>query len=157
MEKIDCLKSSRVFKGLDEETLRKIGGSCEFARFGKGEVVFEEGSMENLDLYVVAEGEVMITTELVDPANEGLREIFFLTLLERGDTFGEIAILDRGPRTATVKTNAETTLLRVPGEFLVRFAEENVEAGYRIMRNVAQVVCRRLREMDFVIKHGALL
>ena len=88
------LQRSPLFRGLAAPTLERIAALAVQRSFRVGEVVFSQGDPGDA-LYGVVTGKVRISAGAADG-----REIF-LNIMEAGDTFGEIALLDGGPRTAS--------------------------------------------------------
>ncbi|MEW6202913.1 MAG: cyclic nucleotide-binding domain-containing protein [bacterium] len=153
MNIIECLKKAKLFAGVGDNNLQQIAEGCEIVSYENGEVVFNEGATDDHSLYVVMEGSVSITTELEKTDDKTKDEAYLLAVVESGDTFGEIAILDKGPRTAGARAEGKTTLIKLPEPFFSSLAEKRTEIGYRVIKNIAMIVSHRLREMDFAVKH----
>ncbi len=90
-----ALTSCALFEGLDDATLELVAGALRERRFRRGEVIFHVEDPGDA-LYVVASGEVKI----VLPSDEGA-EPAILTTIGRGGFFGELALLDGRPRSAS--------------------------------------------------------
>src|SRR5437879_2717458 len=93
-----------VFGALDPETLRHVAGSANSRSYRKGESMFHQGDPGDR-LYVVARGLVKVFT-----ASESGEEMLLATL-RPPDMFGELALIDGGPRSASTATLEPTTLL----------------------------------------------
>ena len=89
-------------KGIDFELLSRYGGKPIF--FEKGDVIFREGDAGDC-LYVIREGAVDITL--------GNR---VLKLMQPGDIFGEMSLIDGEPRSANAVARAETTVIPITEE-----------------------------------------
>jgi len=72
-----------------------------------------------------------------------------LAELGRGEAFGEMAVLDEAPRSATAVAVEETEVLRIGSEEFYEILHEQVE----IAEGVIRMLTRRLREADAVIQH----
>lgn len=155
MTKTECLKASEVFQSLDGRSIEKIAEECEIVECEKDQVVFKEGATDDHSLYVVMQGEIIISTEIVEKDGTVDKDAFILALMEPGDTFGEIALVDRAPRTAAARASKKTTLVRMPESTFNRIASTHSDIGMIIIRNIAELLCHRLREMDFAVKHQA--
>jgi CRP-like cAMP-binding protein len=91
----DALRACGLFAGLDAPSLELVAGALRSRRFRKGEVVFHAGDPGDA-LFIVAAGHVKITL----PADDG-SEPAILTTVGPGGFFGELALLDGAPRSAT--------------------------------------------------------
>ena len=73
-----------------------------------------------------------------------------LTKLSAEDhaVFGEVALFEQGKRTATVTALTDCVLLAINRNDFLRLAEENPRIGYKVTRNITQILCSRLRKAD---------
>lgn len=132
--KHDVIRSCFLFSGADPATLDRMVGACFLHRYRKGETLFLMGDPAN-GLHILRTGLVRIW--IADDAGKELT----LTLLEPGDTLGEIALLDGLPRSANA-----TALEGGESLFLPR---DSVEAAMaeepKFSRHVIQLLCEMLR------------
>jgi CRP-like cAMP-binding protein len=107
----DALHRCRLFAGVDETSMDLVAGALRVRRFKRGETIFHAGDPADA-LFIVASGHVKI----IIPADDG-SEPAILTTLGPASYFGELALLDGAPRSATaVATDAvETQVLRRDG------------------------------------------
>ena len=101
---IGFLVSTPLFDGLDPAERADVVRIMEVARLREGEKVFQEGDPGDA-WYVISEG----TAKVVKESESGTREI---ARLNRGECFGEMAILDGSARSATVEAASDLTLFR---------------------------------------------
>jgi CRP-like cAMP-binding protein len=120
-----------LFSALDETQLRSLIERVDLVQLDENERVFRQGD-EGDGLYVIASGEVAVVRE---SAAGGDTE---LARLGEGAFFGEIALLTRQKRTATVLATRTTDLLRVSRDLLLSLIEEEPQ--------VLKVVLRFLRD-----------
>jgi MFS family permease len=115
---IELLESVELFEAANRQTLEALLGAAHEERVPAGTVVIREGD-EPDDLYVVRSGRLEVRS-----AGEagGIEER--LADLGAGDYFGEIGLLERIPRTATVTALEDSVLLRISGEDFLRAANE---------------------------------
>lgn len=111
---IDAERMSRLpfFKGVDRTVLGEIADLFHTETFLAGQSVIREGDPGD-KFYLIARGRVVVTKQT--PEKENVR----LAVLEDGDHFGEIALLDNVPRTATVTTLTPCVLLTLKRKTLV--------------------------------------
>jgi CRP-like cAMP-binding protein len=129
-------------KGLTGEQLRALAALAEARTFDANESVFREGDVGE-SLYVVLDGKVRIQKHIPGVGDEAL------AILERGDFFGEMAIVDRAPRSASaVAHDPDTTVLRFGRKHVDRLLEEDVEAGRAFLEVLCRILSRRLREIN---------
>jgi CRP/FNR family cyclic AMP-dependent transcriptional regulator len=104
----DALRACGLFAGLDDASIDVVAAAMRTRRFRRGETIFHAGDPGDA-LFIVNEGEVKITLAADDGAEPAI-----LTTIGPGGFFGELALLDGAPRSATaVALDAvETTMLR---------------------------------------------
>ncbi len=110
-------------------------------KFAPDEYIFREGE-EGDRLYVVLEGQVMISKQIVGAGEEAL------AFLERGDYFGEMALIDHQPRSADAKAHGDVVVLTVSSEVLEGILDIEKVSSLRLLRLLCRLVAKRLREID---------
>ena len=151
MEEITFLKKIPILRDLNEEELGQFLKIARRVRFPKGQPILTEGQAGET-MYIMEEGMVEISKTLVMiKGQENSRDRDkVLTKLSAEDhaIFGEVALFEQSRRTATVIALTDCLLLEISkGDFL-KLAEENPRIGYKITRNIAQLLCSRLRKAD---------
>ena len=101
------------FSGLDEAALERVAAGTRTRRFRRGEVIFHAGDPGDA-LFIIVSGEVKIAV----PSESGEEAI--LTTLREGDVFGELALLDGAPRSATAAALVASETVVLPRD---RFRE----------------------------------
>ena len=151
------LKQIDIFYDLSPAQLRMIADLCEERRCKAGETIFEENSSGS-ELYIIAQGEVEIKIDSAVVSPEGAIEGGRTTLatLRRGQSFGEIALVDQGLRTATAVCAIDTQLLVLPRNQLLALCEANPPLGYHLMRNLAADLALKIRNTDLSIREQLL-
>ena len=151
MEEIVFLKKIPILRDLDEEELGQFLKIARRVRFPKGQSIITEGQTGET-LYIMEEGMVEISKTLVmGKGQENSRDRDkVLTKLSAEDhaIFGEVALFEQSKRTATVVALTDCLLLEISKSDFLRLAEENPRVGYKISRNIAQLLCSRLRKAD---------
>jgi CRP-like cAMP-binding protein len=133
------LMSVPLFERLDSAELAEITRIMEVRRLIEGEEVFHEGEAGDA-WYVVYQGQVQVLEE----AEGHLREI---AAIGRGGAFGEMATLDRGPRSATVRAREPLTLFRFREARFSELLDEGSLAAYKLVLAMARMLSLRHREL----------
>jgi len=129
VEKVLFLRGIDLFSDLPGEDLAQIALITEEAQRPAGAEIIREGEVGE-SIYIVVEGRVHVTKGDKPVAELSEREVF-----------GEMALLDPAPRSATVKALSDVTLLTIRREDFADIMAERHE----IARGVIQVLTRRLR------------
>ena len=121
-----------------------------------GETIFREGDAGDA-MYVVLEGRVMISKHIPGAGEEAL------AFLERGDYFGEMALIDNEPRSAEAKaSDGGAVVLAIPREVVNQLLGVQRVSSLRLLRILCSLVAKRLREIDdkivtwYILAGGAL-
>ena len=109
----ETLARTPFFAGLEESDLERVAAGTRTRRFRRGEVIFHAGDPGDA-LFIIVSGEVKISL----PSDEGDEAI--LATLHDGDAFGELALLDGAPRSATAAALVPTETVVLPRD---RFRE----------------------------------
>ena len=137
----EALRGIPLFRNLDEKDLADSAGLLIDRKFPRDAVIFEDGSLGDY-MYLIQEGQVKIT-KMSEDGREKILEI-----LGPGDFFGEMALLDREPRSASVKTTTPCVLLALSRQDFLGLLKQNHELTLELIRELA----RRLRETDEQIR-----
>lgn len=140
------LATNYLFRDLDQAVVRRIAELGVTRRLGPDEVLFLKGD-EGDALYGVLSGRIKIST-----AAPGGKEII-LNVINPGDVFGEIALLDGGPRSADASAMSMTTLMAIPRRDFVQLMEREPRLSTHLLR----LVCARLRVTSEMIEDAAFL
>lgn len=130
VEKVMVLKTVDIFAHTPEEILVDIAGLLKELTIAADQTVFEKGERGD-SMYIIVEGEV-----------EALDEGRAFTKMGARQVFGEMALLDGEPRTATIRTTQSTRLLRLDQEPFYELMDDRIE----IARGVIHVLLQRLRK-----------
>jgi HEAT repeat protein len=137
MEGLLALRNVSLFTHLTLEQLEVINQLMRESHYLVGEAVVREGD-EGDDLYVLLEGAVDCFK------NHGTKEEIFLSTLTTGMYFGEIAIFDSAPRSATVVVTNDARLLSLDGERFKQLIVQTPEIAFEIFR----VLTARIRAAE---------
>ena len=131
-EREELLEKVSMFLALNKKELAKLASVTEERRVPSGTVLTKEGEGGD-EFYVVAEG--------MAEASIGGRKV---GSIPAGSFFGEMSLLDQGPRTATVTAELPTRLVVLTAKDFGRVLEEVPAISLKIMRGLAS----RIRQAD---------
>jgi CRP-like cAMP-binding protein len=155
-ELITFLKQGDVFYQFTQTQLELVANLCQEKVFAAGETIFEENS-NSKELYIIVQGEIDI---LIDPGIIGTKEKaekVRIATMRRGQSFGELALVDEGLRSATARvSDKETRLLVISRENLIMLCETYPQLGYRLMYNLAADLAMKMRNTDLRIREKIL-
>ena len=142
-DKILLLKKIEMFEGLTVSELAAVGSVTEEVRFQPGEVVIKRGEMGET-MYLMISGEVSVHI-----GDESGNEIE-VDRIKAGDYFGEMALFEDVPRSATIRTETESRLL-----FLHKQEFNEIVREYpQIALTICKVLSSRIRTLHKKIKQG---
>jgi CRP/FNR family cyclic AMP-dependent transcriptional regulator len=144
-ENMALLQRVPLFGGLTEAQLRPLAASARICLFPEDIAIVEQGqrteeAQDGDSLYMIVDGHVRVVLER-DGQEEKLNE------LGPGDFFGEMALLDGKPRSATVIAEEDTQCLVLSRWDLLRAMRRNPEIGIRMLTALSE----RLRGMQAMI------
>jgi CRP-like cAMP-binding protein len=152
------LRESDLFFNLTKAQLEMVEAVCEELTFQDGDLVFPENSKEN-EVYLILHGEIEIIVNpgLVAPRSGIVSRNEVIAVLGRGQSFGEVALVDEGVRTAGARAGKkDTRLVRIPREKLLLLCKTYPELGYQVMLNLAVALSQKIRNADLKIREVLL-
>lgn len=142
---IEILKKLDLFSELNFAAIKELTFLADERMFHNEETIFEE-STTGRSLMVIISGEVRITQRARISGEETL------TVLKKGDFFGEMALLEDLPRSATAIAHSDTFMLEISRDKFLHFIEKDTASGVKILFTLAKILSSRLREADVKIK-----
>ena len=140
------LQRNQLFRHLSEESLNKLAALAVRRSRPKGSLIFSQGEPGDA-LYGIASGRVRISAIDSNGQERHIRDF------GPGYAFGEIAILDGGPRTASARTVADSELLVIERDRFTSLLESEPGLALPLLR----VLCERLRWTSTLVEDGAFL
>ena len=137
----EMLSKIPVFEKLEAKELRQVAGIVHRRQYSVGEYVFYQGD-PGLGMYVVEKGKVGVVVTGLDGTSEEVAE------LNDGDFFGEIALLDESPRSASVVVKEESQLIGFFRPDLFDIIEKTPKTGLKVVMKLAEMIGERLRNMN---------
>jgi CRP-like cAMP-binding protein len=151
------LSSVEIFTELNPFQIEKIENVCTELNYQEGEVIFEENSPSK-EFYIIVKGQVNITLnpDLI-VGGEQSHEARIISTLGRGQSFGEIALLDEGVRSASAIAGSPLCkVLMISRVEFMRLMGLDLEMGFIVMRNLAADLCFKLRNTNLQLRESHL-
>jgi CRP-like cAMP-binding protein len=142
---VTMLRGLDIFAGLDDAALMELGHFFKERVFDQQEVIFEEGSIGS-SMMIIASGEVRVTQKSDTDAEEAL------VILKKGDVFGEMALLEDLPRSATIIAHTGVISLEISRDDFLNYIHKNSKDGVKILLKLSRILSSRLRETDVKLK-----
>lgn len=139
MGRLAAVKDSPLFEGLSNAEIEYLETILKEKRIPEGGTVFVE-NMPGESLYLIEQGTIKISKMMA----EGDEKI--LVILGPEDFFGEMAILEGNPRSATARVAEDACLLSLQRKDFESLCEEKPKLGLKLMRNIIRTFTRRIRE-----------
>jgi CRP/FNR family transcriptional regulator, cyclic AMP receptor protein len=143
----ELLAESNFFSGAAHDDLARLVAAGEEQEMVRGDVLFHEGDDADA-LYLVLSGRVAIVI-----ANPIDRRESVVALMEHGDLFGELGLLDGRPRSAMARALEGSTVLSIP----YAPAEQMFRADPQLLWGVTKLLAGRLRSMDEALADSVFL
>jgi len=138
-------------RGLSAKELRLLAAFSVEELYNRDELIFREGDVGD-KLYIILDGKVRITKHIPGVGEEAL------AILDKGDFFGEMALIDNEPRSADAKAHVNgTTVLTISREVLNEILSVDIESAYQFLSIMCRILTQRLREINLKIIQWRLM
>ena len=141
------LPEPQIFEVLSRRERRRVERSMRVLTLPAGTHVFNRGEVDDR-MYVVLEGGVEIRREPSEVPEQGR------VMVGPGDFFGEMALVDHAPRSASAVSNCHTRLLCLSRAEFVALSERHPRIGIKMIFHLSQVVAERLRRTNRLLKEA---
>ncbi len=148
MNHAEVLANTSLFENAPADVLATLASKARERKMVRGDKLFGEGDAPDA-LYVVLSGRIAIA---VDNRPYDNRESVMALMVE-GDLFGEIAMLDDGPRSAAARALEPTTVLELRYDDVLPLIRGNND----LMWNVVRLLAGRLRQVDEALADSVFL
>jgi CRP/FNR family transcriptional regulator, cyclic AMP receptor protein len=149
----EALRGCGLFSSADERTLDALAAALRVRRFRKGETVFHQGDPGDA-LFIMANGSVKV----VLPSDEGA-EPAIVAVLGQGEFFGELAILDGAPHSATIVAVEPTETLVLHRDSFLALIDSDPELRRALLASLASEIRRltgHVEDLHFLDLPGRL-
>jgi CRP-like cAMP-binding protein len=123
---LELLRKIDLFEEMSKKELGRLAKSFRESRFSAGETIASEGT-RGVGFFVIGEGRVQYSVGGEDVGQGG-----------PGDYFGEIALIDDGPRTATVKAGSDVIAYGLASWEFQPLVEENAALAWELLQGMAK-------------------
>ena len=141
MVDITLLKNFKIFKGLNEREIEIIAAAAREETYEAGKRIFEEKALAN-NLYLALDGQIEIKIR-----GDGDTYVI-IDRVEAGDIFGWSALVEPRTFTAAAWVTKKANIIVLSGDKLKDIFETNNHIGYRVIKEIAAVISRRLKAME---------
>lgn len=138
--RVAFLQASSLFLDLHADELALLAELCQSVVFDPGQLVFREQDPGDC-LYIIEEGEVEILYE-----TEGAAGAAVIATMGRGEFFGEMSMLEKSTRSATVRACTPLKLLMLSTDDFYSFAKIFKNGFTVVIINIARILSQRLRQ-----------
>jgi CRP/FNR family cyclic AMP-dependent transcriptional regulator len=135
------IKGSVMLQNLTDEELEVLAGVCENRDMSEGTTVFIE-NMSGESLFLIKKGTIRISKMFAEGDEKTL------VVLGPEDIFGEMAVVDGLPRSATARVAEDAELISLKKADFDRLCKENPALGLKIVMNIVRVFSKQIREAN---------
>lgn len=136
---IDMLKKIPIFSRLTENELAALTKHLSFQKVGQDKILFNEGDKGDYICFVVDGRLDVIKKTFTD-------EEIIINTLSKGQSFGEMSIIESSPRSATVKATAKTEMVCLSRQDFDQILENHSTIGTKILKGISLLLSRKLRQ-----------
>jgi len=140
MDATPLLRSIPMFDGLSEGDLKALSSALDMRTFKAGTQIFAQGDI-GYAMYIVASGDINIFLPGEESRRVSLKDI------SRGEFFGELALFDEKPRSASALATTDAVLYELKRAMLGAFLEKHPRAAMAILRTMSE----RMRETNALL------
>jgi CRP/FNR family transcriptional regulator, cyclic AMP receptor protein len=133
-----------MFRGLTEEELEQILPAFRLVILKGGEYLLHEGMDTSSSLYVVLSGSLDVIKE-TSVNDSDSQQKFKIATLGGGDVIGELSFIEKGPRSASIRSVGKSFLLNLDREQLALMEDSYPRPSSQIMRNLLSYVAERVK------------
>lgn len=137
---LKLLQTMPIFGAIKDDTLNFLLERAKHLSVAKDDYFFREND-PGASMFVLEQGSVAILKSWVDQTQD-------LAYLGGGDCFGEMALIEMGARSASVRAMEDCTAIELSIDILHELYQHDLEQFTIIQMNMSREVCRRLRKAD---------
>jgi CRP-like cAMP-binding protein len=143
------LKRIKSLALLDDAQLAAFMNHVEVVNLAQAATLFQEGQPGD-SMFLILEGQMRV---LIQKRNSD--EFLLLRILEAGDAFGEIALLNQAPRSATLEAAQSSVLIKISAAALQKLLTEQPAVAAQFLYHLAKTLGRQLKDLTTKLRAGA--
>ena len=141
---LDILANFSFFRGLDEDELTIIAKKINIVKIEQGDTLFKEGDRGDC-VYFIVDGQIDVLKESVSGSKIGIDKVL-ITTLTKGRSIGEMSIVDKIPRSATVKARTKSQLITLTLSDFESICEAYPRIGLKIIKEISRLLSMNMRK-----------
>ena len=143
------IQSYKLFRGLAENELAEIAALAVRRTYEVNSIIFAPDTLSE-ELFLVEGGNDAIQIEI--PLGVP-KETIVIHTLSKGEAFGWASLGTQHVKTAIAKCVEQVNVIAINGKSLGKWLEDNPQAGYRVMKNLADIINTRLSYTTVAFRH----
>ena len=149
---VEKISRATLFNGLDKGEIEKVLALARPVSWSGGQTIVTEDELGDT-IYIVHSGEVRVSKRLIlarfsDESGQSKKTLLTLAAYNDPVVIGEVAMVSQAERTATVAAITDCLGLEIAGPELAKLCESDTALGFKVARNLAQIMCERLKRAN---------
>jgi CRP-like cAMP-binding protein len=141
----ELFRKNRLFREFSDQEIDMVRVVADEGTFADGRLIIEEGS-PGQRLYFIAAGKCSVTTEISGAGTEEIK------LMEAGDFFGEMSLIESAPVSASVYARGSCHLLWIDRKAFDRLIAEDMPIANKLLKAIILTFCERIRDTSAKIE-----
>jgi CRP-like cAMP-binding protein len=153
----DNLAQIDLFANLTPDQLNQVYSICKEVTHYQGELILAENE-PGREFFIILKGKIEIQVDPAMVSKDAARyEPVTISVLREGQSFGEIALVDQGVRSASARCSTRTCkLLALNRDDFMDLLRKNPEIGFIVMYNLAEELCFKIRQTNLNLREALL-
>jgi len=127
-DQLDALRAVSLFASMSDRDLKAVLAGCREELYSDGQAIVREGTPGG-PFFLIVEGRAKMTVGGKSRATLG-----------PGDYFGEIALIDKGPRAATITASGNVKALAIASWDFLALCEQDFKIAHKVMTGMARII-----------------
>lgn len=143
MSKLEIIKGTRVFRGLNDQQLQSIASIAQEETHAAGHILFKEGEPA-LNFYILEEGKVLLEMMPAPVRDHAPLSLVTIDVILKGETFGWSALVAPHIFTLSASFTEKSTVAAIGGGKLRELLSADPAMGYQVLTGLSEVIASRL-------------